>query len=293
MTVHIRWNGAVAARLLQVLFVGISILSTESCSKRETDEKVAVRIQESGSSKNDRQNIVLTSNVADISVYLTTTSGTSGAESLVFQNRFLQKNGYCFFGDVPWPAQGGVYHFYGSNVPTEYHSGGTCVWADGSQDVVCAYLASPTWGAVNVLLFKHIMGRIGSATLSIEEGWTVSDVSVTISAVTGGTFDIRAGYGHDDGTGWKDKVHVEGFSVVPESAGTVDIGAYLVPGVYQVTASWRAAKGSISQQFTDMSSSLTIVAGESQDISVTLGGIFMVNASVSPWDGTVNISEES
>lgn len=294
ITFHIRWRDVVAIRLLHAFCVGMAVLSSVSCLKYDMDNGSATRQRISSSVKSIRQSRSYTPTDADITVYVTATSGASGSESLVFQNKVFGWNGYRLMGDTDWPAQGGNYHFYGSNAPTEYRISGTSVWADGGQDVICAYVASPVWGGVNTLAFKHIFGRIGSATLSVESGWTLSDVSVTINAVIGGTYDIRTGYGHTDVTGWKELVYMSGFSVVPANVGTVDINAFLVPGEYQVTASWRATSGGTTQEFFDMSTTITVVAGESQDISVTLGGKLTISTAIASWDpGTINVSETS
>lgn len=227
-------------------------------------------------------------------MYVTVSQGTVGSESLVFQNRLFFWNGHGFVGEQKWPVQGPQYRFYVSSVPAEFRTGGTVLWADGTSDVVCAYSPSPTWGAVNVMSFKHIFGCIGRVTLAVESGWSISDVSVTIEAVTGGTYDMRTGDSHADRTGWSELVTESAFAIVPSAPGTWDLGAFLVPGTYQVTASWKATSGSFVDSYRDMSATVTVRAGESQDITVTLGGRLVFSSSVVGWeDEPINVSEES
>ena len=141
--------------------------------------------------------------------------------------------------------------------------------------------------------FKHIFGCIGRVTLVAESDWSISDVSVTIEAVTGGTYDIHTGDGHADRTGWSELVTESAYAIAPSAPGTWDLGVFLVPGTYQVTASWKATSGSFVDSYRDMSATVTVRAGESQDITVTLGGRLVFSTSVVGWDGPINVSEES
>ena len=227
-------------------------------------------------------------------MYVTVSRGTAGSESLVFQNELFFWDGHRFLGERDWPASGTQYRFYASSVPMEFRSGGTVLWADGTTDVGCAYSGSPVWGAVNVMSFEHVFGRIGRVTLLAESGWSISDVSVTVEAVTGGTYDIRGGKGHDDRTGWSELVTESACPIAPASPGTADLGLYLVPGTYQLTARWTATAGGVTQSYQDMSASVTVVAGRSSDVTLTLGGKpeLSVSVSLSAWDGSASVNYE-
>lgn len=292
-----------STRGVSFLLLGIVVLSVfMGCQEMRDEPASGLRTTSSSSRMSIRSaapsgvRTMRTSGVSSPSdidrMYVTVSKGTVGSESLVFQNQLFFWNGYNFLGEQDWPSQGPQYRFYASSVPTEFRSGGTVLWADGTSDVVCAYSGNPTWGAINVMSFAHIFGCIGTVSLSAEPGWSISAVSVTIEAVTGGTYDIRSGDGHTDRTGWSELVTESGYAINPPAPGTRSLNAYLVPGTYQVTASWTATAGAVSQSYEDLSARITVRAGESVDVLITLGGRLAFTTTAREWNEQVNLSHE-
>ena len=225
-------------------------------------------------------------------VFVTTTRGGVGSETLVFQNEIFSWNGARFVGQKKWPAQANDYHMYASSVPAEFRSGGTVVWADGSSDVVCGYCGDAVWGAVNSFSLEHVFGLLDTVTLVAEPGWTLSNLSVTIDALTGGTYDIRKGASSQNP--WSEVVTESALSIIPTSPGSRDVGLFLIPGTYRVSAEWRATYGSSTCDYSDMSASLEITAGKSTDVTITLGGEMTLSVSLLDWDTPIiNVSETS
>lgn len=231
--------------------------------------------------------------VSDIDrIYVTTTRGSVGSESLIFQNEVFSWNGSRFVGQTKWPSQASDYRMYAASVPMEYRAGGTVLWADGTSDVVCGYCGNPTWGAVNNFTFTHVFGILGDVTLMAEPGWTLSNLSVTIDAVTGGTYDVRKGALLQDP--WTDLVSEESYSIIPASAGTREVSLFLIPGTYQVNARWRAINGSSVCDYSDMSALLEISAGNETNVTITLGGEMTLSVDIASWDTpSINVSETS
>lgn len=132
------------------------------------------------------------------------TTGSAGSESSAWNNVAFSKVGDYFVGTGSgkwWPTSDPGYHFYASNTDLTFAAGGTTVAAINEADVVCAYLASPTYNSTNTLTFEHIFARITDVTLTAVEGYTITGVSVYVTPKTGGTYNLRTGAGRSDGTG--------------------------------------------------------------------------------------------
>lgn len=231
-----------------------------------------------------------------VGMYVTTTVGTVGSESLHFQNvRFgYNASAGVFLGDADWPEKSLPCHVYASNAPMLFHAGGTTVWADGRQDVVCAYAGSPVWGSAVGMEFSHVFARLRNMTLQAEEGWTVTDISVSLEAGTSGTYDIRGGDGHADGTGWSDVLTEDVTGITGGVTGVTQFQCFVVPGTYLVRVSWTASiAGGADQSWSGMVAPLTLAAGEETDVTLSLGGAMYLSTSVAAWDDTVTVSEES
>ena len=236
-------------------------------------------------------------NLETVGMYVTATTGTAGSEALHFQNVRFGYNSVtgAFLGEADWPAKGSSCHLYASNAPMLFHQGGTTVWADGRQDIVCAYVSSPTWGSAVEMDFAHVFARLGKMVIVADEGWTVSDVSVVMEAGTAGTYDIRGGYGHTDGTGWSDVQGEDVTGITGGVTGTTQFQCFVVPGTYLVRVSWTAeSAGGGAQSWSGMVAPLTLSAGSETDVTLSLGGSMYLSASVAPWDDeSYTVNEES
>ncbi len=218
------------------------------------------------------------------SIYVAATTGSAGSESSAWSSYQFNRDGEGVFSGVGdgkmWPSSNPGYHFYASNVALSFAAGGMTVSAATSTDVVCAYLPDPVYKAANTLTFEHIFARIGSVTVSAESGYAVSGVSIRIVPKTAGTYNLRTGE-------WTGLTAGSSTEIANATPGTKSNDLYLVPGAYEVLATWTAAKGDYSQTFTDMPVDVFLEAGKVSALSIELGGLateIKFRTVVLPWD---------
>ena len=202
------------------------------------------------------------------SFYVSAVTGSAGSESSAFNStQFTQVPGSSpavYKGSKFWPASNQNYKFYASNRPLTFAASGTTVSATNTTDVICAYLTSSTYKAKNTLSFEHIFARIGNVTVSADAPYTISNVNISITPKTGGTYNLRTG-------AWSSTT--DGSSTTIASAiGSNSNDLYLVPGTYQLTASWTARQGSYREDFFNKSVNVTLVAGRINNIICTFTG---------------------
>ena len=214
------------------------------------------------------------------SFYVSATTGAAGSES----SKWTSTQFNADEGEPPtysavspgrwWPDVDESYHFYASNNSLVYAAGGTSVSATTATDVVCAYMPSPTYKGTNTLQFKHIFARVGDVTVSAASGYTISQVSISITPYTGGTYNLRTGEGHADQTGWSALTSGSATGLANTTPGTKANDLWLVPGDYTLTASWRATRGDYQHDYTDVQTSavVSLEKGKVSAIDVTLGG---------------------
>ena len=128
---------------------------------------------------------------------------------------------------------------------------------------------------------------VGDVVITPATGYTISNVSVSITPYTGGTYTIKTGAGKTDNVGWSNltagsPVLISG-STCP-SAKANDI--YLVPGSYTLTASWQANINEYERVYTNKTVNVQLVRGKVNVINATLGGDaeeIKFNVSVNAW----------
>lgn len=237
--------------------------------------------------------------------YASAVTGTPGADVAAWTNVQFTKIGDDFVGGKYWPASNPSFRFFGSNAPLTYTATGATVSASNTTDIVCAYKDSPVYGARNTLQFDHIYARVGAVTVSATAPYTVSDVTIyLVDAKTGGTYNLYTGAGHSDGTGWSNltpsvatdlQIYRNAGSIVSGNSGTgTSPDLYVVPGEYELKASWTASVGDYSEGYETMSSTSTvsIQGGKVNTISCSLAGDaseVRFSVGVEAW-GTRNIS---
>ena len=203
------------------------------------------------------------------------TSGTAGSEVSVWNNASFQKRGDRFVaenGGHCWPAIDAGYHFAASNAALGFTPDGTTVAASNSTDVVCAYLPEPVFNQPNTLQFKHIFARLCDVTFTAIDGYNISNISVSLTPKTGGTYNLRTGDGRTDGTGWSDTVEGSAVGIAAATPGTQSNDLYLVPGTYTLSASWTAGKGAFSRTYTNKTCDVNLVGGSCNAITASLTG---------------------
>ena len=192
-----------------------------------------------------------------------------------------------YFGDKFWPLSDAGYKFVGSNVAMTHTPSGYTVSATSDTDVVCAVLPDPGYRVKNTLSFHHVFARLGEVEVAAAPGYEVSGVSVTIVPLTGGTYDVVSGDGKTDGTGWSSLVTGTAVEIAPSVPGTRVNDVFLVPGVYELTATWTATRGDFTKTYVGRRQEVRLVGGYVNKLTSTLGGDAVeisVGVSVTPWD---------
>lgn len=252
----------------KTLLIIAAISSFVSCVK-DTEQAEQKEIAFTAAESFSADVITKATAVASISkFYVTaTTTSTTGSETKLWDNKEFTKasNDTKFTSSgIYWPASQKAMHFYASNLSPVFSGGDVTVSANTDTDVVCAYLDSPSWKSVNQLTFDHILARLGRCTITAPEGYTGSNLSITIKPMTGGTYNLRT-------ASWSSQTEASSAVVVTNSfdgGGTVN-DIYLIPGQYTLTAKYTLTKGTYSQSFTK-TASVTVSAGCINLISATL-----------------------
>lgn len=205
---------------------------------------------------------------------VTATTGTAGSETLVtgFSSVSFTKGTTYFEGDKWWPASNPSYHFYAANSAITFAAAGCTVSANAANDVVCAYMPSPSYLTPNTLSFAHIFARVGSCSVTAVDGYTISGVSVTITPKTSGTYNIRTGNGQVNGTGWSSTSNGSATAIANATPGTKSNDIWLVPGSYDLTVTWTAAKDGFSYTYSGRTVSVALQAGKINNITLGLTG---------------------
>lgn len=191
-------------------------------------------------------------------------TGTPGsAETPVFNVGFSGSTSYTGTTKQFWPSTDPGYHFYASNATITPAGGGATISAANSTDIVVAKCMSPTYKQSNTLTFNHIFARVGEVTVTApNDGSAVSNLSITFTPKTGGTYLINSGT-------WSSASN--GSAVVLANATGVNASkdTYCVPGAYTLNASYTLTKGAYSKNFTK-SANVTLPVGKISAISTTL-----------------------
>lgn len=198
-----------------------------------------------------------------------------------------------FAGNKFWPKDDPKFHFYASNVALNCTDGKTpTVTAANTTDIVCAYLAKPTFKASNALTFRHIFARLGTVTIAApDKGYSFKSLAVSLTPVKGGTYSIKDGYGKTDATGWSGTSTGTALEIASAQGVNAASDEYLVPGKYTLTATYTLQKDLYEESFTK-TGSVDIQGGKINNISASLptpesgaGAVDIIfSVSVVAWD---------
>ena len=206
------------------------------------------------------------------SFYASATTGSSGSETESWTSVTFTKEGDIYSGGKYWPLSNPGYHFYGSNSPLTFTAAGNTIQATNDRDIVCGYLGTSSYKSFNTLTFRHIFARFGTLTVSAKDGYEMSDISITITPKTGGTYNLRTGDGVYNGTGWSNLTTGAPVELTSGTLGSKNTDLYLVPGIYTLTATWTATRGEYVETFSAKTREVELLAGKVTNISTILGG---------------------
>lgn len=183
-------------------------------------------------------------------------------------------SGTYYTTDRFWPITDLGYRFYASNLPMTQDAAGATVTVDCSADAVCAYLPSPTYKEPNTLAFGHILARVGDISLDAPSGYTISGVTLTLSAPVTGTYNLKTGAWSALGSA----------SVLSATSGSNDL--WCVPGTATLSAVFTLTKGDFTKEYAE-TASVTLPAGKVSAVTAHIVdddavGITFI-ASVTPW----------
>ena len=235
-----------------------------------------------------RASVVTSSSLDASGIYVSATRGSAGSETSLWTSTAFTKTGSYFDGGRYWDESNPGYHFYSANTPLTFSAAGTTVSASNTTDVVCEYLASPTFKGVNTLSFDHIFARIGNVTVSAADGYTITNVHMSITPYTGGTYNLRTGSGQSDGTGWSALVSGSATELANTTPSTKSNDLYLVPGTYDISVTWTATKGAYTIDAEKTFSDVAVEGGKVNAVTVSLKGdasSVELGVTVTPWTG--------
>lgn len=271
----------------------VALLSAVSCSKQEqpvwSDNRIAFRAGGPGVDLDIRTRTVsetTASTLESSGFYVSAVTGSAGSESSVWNSVSFTKDGTYFEGDKYWPNSNPSYKFYASSLAITYAAAGSTVNASNTSDVVCSYMASPTYKSPNTFIFEHIFARIGDVTVSARDGYTITGVSVSITPKTGGVYNMRTGSGQSDGTGWSSVTTGSATNIANATPGTKSNDLYLVPGNYDIAFSWTASKGGYSEAQSRTIKNVAVTGGKVNSFSAGLTGSaseIEFGVSITPW----------
>ena len=200
--------------------------------------------------------------------YVSCTTGTAGSETSKWVSTEFKSNSAAtpvYSGGKWWPISDQKYHFFASNMALTFAASGTTITADNGTDCIVCYMESPTFKQQNTLSFEHVFARLGGVTVSAASGYTISNVSVTITPKTGGIYNLRTGE-------WSSQTSGTATGIANATPGTKTNDLYLCPGTYVLTAGWTATNGDYTRTYSGVTTNVTLERGKINTISTTLGG---------------------
>lgn len=185
------------------------------------------------------------------------------------------KSGNNYVTNKYWPATDSKYSFYASNLPLTYATSGTTVSpSSNGTDAIVAYKAysASDFGKSITLNFDHIYCRLGTIKATANSGYSISNVSCSLSAPVGGTYNLKT-------KSWTSRgaASSQSFATFSNSSNvsTSVNDLYLVPGTYALTLNYTLTKGDFTKAYSSTA-----------NVALTQGKINNINASISADDAT-------
>lgn len=294
-------------RFLNIILFVLTVLVVVSCYDYgpetvfyDKDEITPIAFTAGGS--DTRVPIVTTNNLESfyVTAYNTIQIGYSHGPNYYWENEVFTKQGNLYVnGNRYWPASSssaGNYKFVACNRPITGQSNGFIVHAQGYYgDLVMAVKKSGiTAYSSNVLDFQHIYARLGTVIVSAKTGFTLSNVSVTMTPKSGEFFqdsDYDFPPANTLAGGWDSYTAQEGtLTTVASGIGTFNPGLCFMPGTYTLNLSWTVtdATGVYTASFSN-TKNVEFKMGENTTLNITLGGDpkdIIFTAGVADWETT-------
>ena len=288
-------------RMHLILAAAMTAMTVLSCQKNGSDMTIVptgdgvirFTVEAPDVDLQTKATVVTTSTIETNGFNCSAATGAAGAFVSAWNNVSFSKGSTYYEGGKFWPSSDPSYKFFASNATLTHNIYGCTVAATNATDVVCAYLASPTYETPNALSFSHIFARIGNFTVTAVDGYTITNVHATITPNTGGTYNIATGNGQTNGTGWSSLTTGSATDLANSTPGTKANDLYLVPGTYSIAFSWTASKDDYVANLSKTVTGVSIVGGKVNAITAGLTGdasAIQFTVSVADWGaGTVAI----
>jgi hypothetical protein len=195
--------------------------------------------------------------------HVAATTGTSSQTKVWDNGVFSGTPGGTFTGGKFWPSESVSWNFYAANSQIAFAASGSTVTVKNcNEDIVADYLEGATYKASNALTFKHILSQIGTVRMKAPEGYAVTGLKVTVKPVCSGTYNLKKIAGSTPAAkaeGWtrgsaSADVYLVGSAAAgvtlpayPDSYVSSDNDLWLLPGQYQLTASYTITKGDYTE----------------------------------------------
>ncbi len=205
-----------------------------------------------------------------------------------------------------WPAADPGYRFY-AVYPAETPmtaleaDAGATITANASVDMLAASLVpeapATLYKQVNTLAFNHIFACLSTVEVKALDGYTISDFTISITPVTSATYNIKTGWGAgyaETTKSYDSSASVDIFDVDENAFGVADEhgektassnpSMLLVPGTYQLSATWTATHGGVTRTYEDKRVAVVLQPGKLNIVKARLGAQIMFEVSVTAWE---------
>ena len=190
--------------------------------------------------------------------YVLATTGNLDTQQKAWTSLAVKESSGKFCTGMYWPLTDPGYHFFASNAEPTLAGYVAGVDVDCTEDIVAGVLLYPAFERTGSLSLSHVLARIGTVAVNSEKGYTLSDITVTLSNVkTSGRYLLRTMSWSDTGT----------VASVPLTVGSNDI--YLIPGYYPISITATYTKGDYVNTIT-IDSSVTIHVGKINNLNIKL-----------------------
>lgn len=264
-------------------FVALS-LGVVSCNKvtgpdaliSDSDQEILFAVYEdTGETETKAVTETTTANLSAVNVSAMT------ASAFVFENVSFSKDGTVFKGGKYWPSTDGSWKFALSNTTMGgTYSAPTVSPANANTDIVVGYLASPEYKATSSsgktsATLSHIFARLGTITMKEPAGYEVTNLKVTISPKTSGTYTLSSNTWTTKGSAGS-AVYLfgsagSGYDLHGNSGSHTNTADFmLVPDTYTITATYTISKDSYTANKT-ATASVTFPQGQTTNIGLVGG----------------------
>ena len=256
------------------IILGAALVGLAACNKQETasvsaDFDEIAFVTRTAETRGTGVAEATTANLTQFNVIAT--SGAATQTKVWDDGVFTGSQGGNYTGGKYWPAESVSWNFFASNAPMTFAASGTTIAvANCDSDIVAEYLEGATYKAANALTFEHILCQLGTVQMKAPEGYTVTDLKVSLQPIYAGTYDMKADT-------WQRGIASAAVYVVGAASAGIAITAadnsytsadndlWLLPGQYQLTASYTIAKGDWSNSY-EKHASVVLVQGQNNNL---------------------------